>query len=93
MAIARTTWFGVVVEFDHSEINQIVSSMNSGAASVGVLSALLLSMGITGSASAVAGIVSGLLWLGGSVLLSCNSRQTGVQLTILWVGAPWCKPR
>ena len=93
MAKVRLTPFGVVAEFDDSETAQIVSSMNSGRGTATTLLAILASMGVTGSASVTTAIGNALLWLGPSLLANSNSRQSGIELTVLWVGKPWCKPR
>jgi hypothetical protein len=47
VATVRATWFGVVVEFDHAEITGITSTLRTGAASVGLLTAILAGFGIT----------------------------------------------
>ena len=93
MATTHTRWFGVVVEFDNHELTQITANLNSGAAGVGTLAAILAAMGITGPAALVSGIVTALLTLGSALLSGCNSNQRGIVLYVLWVGLPWCRAR
>ena len=93
MATTRVTWFGVVVEFDHREITQITSTMNTGAAGAGALAGILTGMGITGPAAIIASIMAALLRLGVSVLNGCNSKLIGIFLYVLWIGVPWCRSR
>lgn len=93
MATTRHTWFGIVVEFDNVEANHIAHQVNAGAATVGTIAAVLAGMGVTGAASVVPAIISGLLWLGSAALGICNSQQNGIRLYIPWTGTPWCRPR
>jgi len=88
VATVHTTWYGVVVEFSHAETVQIVAGINTGAASVGVLTAILT--GAAAPAAAISAIVSALLGLGAATLGGCNSRSRGIRLHVLWVGLPWC---
>jgi hypothetical protein len=93
MATTHITWYGAIVEFDHPEITQIISHINTGSAGIGALAVTLAAMGITGPAVVVAGIVSALLRLGAALLNGCNSRQAGIFLHVIWVGVPWCRSR
>ena len=93
MATTHITWFGAVVEFNHLEITQVANTINTGAAGAGVVTAALLALGITGTAAIIAGAVAAVLRLGAATLTGCNSRQNGIFLYIVWVGAPWCRSR
>jgi hypothetical protein len=93
MARTRFTSIGVVIDFDHSEITQISSHLNTGAATTSTLTAVLAAAGVTASASIITAIISGLLWFGSAALNGCNSHQRGTSLTVMWVGLPWCKSR
>jgi len=93
MATTRTTWFGVIVEFSHSEVTYVVNAANTGAGAAGTLAALLAAFGITGPAAIISGIVSAVLSLGGSALNGCNAPARGIFLYVLWVGLPWCRTR
>lgn len=92
MATTRRTWFGVVVEFDNAEANQLIAQVNTGAATASTIAATLTAMAIVG-ASVVAAIISGLLWLGSAALGICNAPQRGLFLYVPWTGTPWCRTR
>lgn len=92
MATTRRTWFGVVVEFDNTESNQLIAQINTGAATASALAAALTAMGVVG-ASVVAAIVSGILWIGSASLGICNASQRGLFLYVPWTGTPWCRTR
>ena len=91
MASVHFSLFGIIVEFDHLEITQIASHVNTGAAASSTISGFLAAQGVTGAVAAA--IVSGLFWLGSAWLLGCNSQQQGIVLHVLWVGVPWCISR
>lgn len=93
MANLRFTPFGVVVELDHSNVHTISTHLNTAAASVGTLAGVLAAMGVTGPASAVSAIISGVFWLGSSALVGCDTQGRGTDVIILWVGVPWCNSR
>ncbi|HTT79843.1 MAG TPA: hypothetical protein VMF86_09215 [Stellaceae bacterium] len=93
MATTRVTWFGVIVEFDNTEINQITSNINVGAAGAGTVVTMLAALGINGPAAVVIGIANALFTLGAAALGRCNSTQRGIVLYVLWVGVPWCRAR
>jgi hypothetical protein len=93
MAATHVTWFGIVVEFDHSEITQIVTHINTGSAGLGAVATVLIAMGITGPAAVIAGIASAVLKVSATALQGCNSKGIGIFLFVLWVGAPWCRSR
>jgi hypothetical protein len=91
MAKLTYTPVGVIVELDHSELIQLSNHMNSTAAGVGTLAAILGSFGITGAPAIIAAISSGLFWFGSSALTGfCNRNGRGSRITILWVGLPFC---
>jgi hypothetical protein len=93
MAGTRFTPFGVIIEFDHREVAQITRNMNAGAGAAAAFAGLLAQMGISGSATAVFSVGAALLKTGGAALNLCNSKQIGIFLHVLWVGAFWCKSR
>ena len=37
MATTHVTWFGITVEFNHTEITQIISTLNTGAVGLGTV--------------------------------------------------------
>ena len=92
MATIRFTYVGFVVTFDHSEITQITSTMNRGAATAGAITGLLHQMGISPTSQAISGTVATLLKTGANALNRCNHKQSGIHLFVLWVGTPyWCR--
>jgi hypothetical protein len=93
MATTHVTWFGITVEFNHTEITQIISTLNTGAVGLGTVATALHAMGITGPAAVIAGIAGGLLKVSATALQGCNSKAIGIFLYVLWVGAPWCRSR
>jgi hypothetical protein len=92
MARLTYTRVGVVVELNHSELTQVSNHLDSAAAGVGTLSALLGGFGIKGTPAVIAAVASGLFWFGSSALTGfCNQNQRGTRITILWVGLPFCR--
>jgi hypothetical protein len=91
MTTSRFTWFGVVVELDHSETTYLIANLNTGTAGLGYVATLLAAMAIPHAA--VAGAAAALVRLGVAGLGRCNSAQRGIFLYVLWVGLPWCKSR
>jgi spore maturation protein SpmB len=97
MATMRFTLPGVGIDFSHSEVTQIISTMNSGASGAGALTQLLAAFGVTGTTTATAagitGAVATLLKMGARWLNGCNSKRSGIHLFVYWVGVPWCRPQ
>jgi hypothetical protein len=91
MATIRFTWFGFVVDFNHSEITQITSAMNSGAATSAAVTSILTGMGITRTPTAITAAVTALLNSGARALNACNSKRSGIHLCVCWVGPFWCR--
>ena len=92
MASLIYTLVGVVVELDHSELTQVSNHLNSAAAGVGTLSALVAGFGVTGAPAVIAAVTSGIFWFGSSALTGfCNRNLTGTRISILWVGLPFCR--
>ena len=93
---------GVAIDFNHSEVTQIVSVMRSGVSGAGALTALLtqlIHLGVTGTtgaaatATAISGAAVALLSRGAIWLNRCNSKQTGIHLFVFWFGRFWCRPQ
>jgi hypothetical protein len=93
MAQVHLKLFGLIVEFDHNEVNQISSGMNQGAAGAMGLATMLAAMGISGSATVISNITSAALWLGASHLQGCDANQRGIHLYVVWPCVPFCKSR
>jgi hypothetical protein len=88
MATVHIVPYGVIVEFDHSEVNRIVAAVGTASGLAGVLAA----MGITGPATIILAIVSALLSLGAGVLSGCD-RGNGIFLYVFWIPLVWCRHR
>jgi hypothetical protein len=93
MATTRFTPVGVIVEFDHLEITQIIRTMNTGAGGAAAFAALLTALGVTGPAAAVFSVGGALLKLGTVFLNGCNSKQIGIFLHVLYFGPFWCRSK
>jgi hypothetical protein len=91
MAAARFTKWGIEVEFEDSEVRQLISYATTGSA-YGTLASALSAM-FSASMSVIACIASAVVGTGANHLSNCNSRQSGITITILWYGRAWCKPR
>jgi hypothetical protein len=93
MAATRFTPLGVIIEFDHGEVTQIIRNMNGGSGAAAAFAGMLAHMGVSGTATAIFSVGAALLKTGAATLNLCNSKQTGIFLHVLWVGPFWCKPR
>ena len=80
--------WGIVLELDNAEINQVASSLTTTIAVTTALTAL----GITGPATPVSAAITALLALGTALLRQCNANGNGIQLTVLYIGIPMCDP-
>jgi hypothetical protein len=93
MATVHPAWFGVVIELNHPETIQVVNAMNMGANSAQAVLTALFAHGVNGPGVAVASAAAAILRIGSGAITGCNSKRNGVFIYILWVGAPWCRPR
>jgi hypothetical protein len=90
MPTARATQTGVVVDFSNLEVTRITNVLNVG----GGFAALATAIGLTTAPLSVfIAIVAAVLGIGSASLSACNSQQKGIELTIMWIGVPWCKSK
>jgi len=94
MATWRFKSFGLEVDFDHSEITQIITYMKTGSVSAVALGGFLVVIGIAaGPPAGIPALVSSLLSLGAMSLDRCNSNSKGIRLTVFWLGLRYkCTP-
>lgn len=83
--------FGVVLLLGDQEVKQITAAAGVTGGGATLISAALTVFGITASSSVIAAMTAGILTIGSSSLSGCNSKGRGVEITILWVGIPWCR--
>jgi hypothetical protein len=82
-------WWGIEVDLDSYWTNKLVSAINAGAGTAAV-AAVLAGAGVISSPGAVpAGVASGILWVGASVIQFC-ANENGVELYLTYNGVPWC---
>jgi hypothetical protein len=85
MAMFKTTWFGVQVQFSEPETQTLIQSAGEAA----LLDAFIGQ--VFGPASPVTVIVGAILAIDiGAIQVCDGARHNGVLITILWIGVPWC---
>jgi hypothetical protein len=85
MATFRTTWFGVQVQFSESETQTLIQS----AAEAALLDAFIGQ--VFPPPIPVTVIVGAILAIDiGAIQVCDDANHSGVLITILWIGVPWC---
>jgi hypothetical protein len=85
MAIFKTTWFGVQVQFSEPETQTLIQSAGEAA----LLDAFIGQ--VFRPAIPVTVIMGAILAIDiGAIQVCDGARHNGVLITILWIGVPWC---
>jgi hypothetical protein len=93
LATWHFTFYGLMVELDHAEVDQIIRVMNSTSAGGHVIGGILNHISPSGPAEHVAIVLSALVGLGANTLDRCNSNRQGIELHVTWRRGWWCLPR
>ena len=93
MASWHLTFYGLRVELDHSEVNQVISVMNSASSGGHIVSGVLNHVSNNSDpAEHIAMVLSALIELGAMSLDNCNSNRNGIELNVTWRHGYWCLP-
>lgn len=84
--------WGVIVEFDHSELDHLTRVLNTGGAGAAAIATALTGMGVTAPAAIILGIVGAVVTLGANLLTGCDNGN-GIFLYIVWAPIIWWRAK
>jgi hypothetical protein len=82
-----TQWFGHQLKLDSCNTSRLIGALAVGAGAAGI-AALITAW--TGAGPVVAGVIAGVLTIGGGAIAICAADGDGLILDQGWNGVPWC---